>query len=399
MDIDHNETLIPIASQQAITQEDDLFGRDFPREHTTSFCSICQIQDESIFLHLECGHTFHQLCILQWLHFDRMKCPNCNHPVALTHSRDILWSIRNVALSCEPTPEGMRIRQNGWYNIQLAVNTPPNVEIQRVKYVFHPAFNIPRLVMDKPPFDLLVKLCSSNVLVLVEIRFKWRDSSDVRKNLDYSHHNEEINIFTIAHKLEKEVCTRHYFAGEYNGLGNVAAENDPVVRSNIDVTRYFSDLLSLYRRPGNYYQSPSLPSVSSRNPYQSPPIDVSNAVPRSLAPPITSDPTLNGDENNEMIRDEDDASQHLAQSPSMLRNPFNQHQESSQPHAIRTPLSNVQTSTSNSHSSPMIPRNSIPEDIVIDGTVDLNDEEVQNVLAAILAHDRLSALQNESQSQ
>lgn len=99
--------------------------------------------------------------------------------------RDIMWSIRNVALSCLPTAEGIRIRATGWYNIQLQVIPPPGVRVDRVKYVFHPAFNVASLTMNREPFDLLVKLCSTNVFVLIEITF------------------DGGKIFTIAHRLEK----------------------------------------------------------------------------------------------------------------------------------------------------------------------------------------------------
>ncbi|KAJ4460765.1 hypothetical protein PAPYR_3005 [Paratrimastix pyriformis] len=165
--------------------------------------------------------------------------------------RDIMWSIRNIALSCLPTAEGMRIRATGWYNIQLQVIPPPGLRITRVKYVFHPAFNVASLTMNREPYDLLVKLCSTNVFVLIEIHFG------------------EGQTFTIAHRLEKEPCTRNYFYGDYNGLMMGEDEelpNPEILAQNIDVKDYFKQLLALYRRPDNYYSSPIMGPRSPSHP-------------------------------------------------------------------------------------------------------------------------------------
>ncbi|KAA6379069.1 MAG: hypothetical protein EZS28_025404 [Streblomastix strix] len=130
------------------------------------FCSICQSSDNSYFVTLPCHHSFHHIC------------PNCNK---LFNLRDFgcessVWTIRNIGVSCVPTDEGRMIKATGWYNIQLQIIPPPRVVVEKVKYVFHPAFNISKLTLIQEPFDLLVKLCSSNVHVLIEITFHKKDN-------------------------------------------------------------------------------------------------------------------------------------------------------------------------------------------------------------------------------
>ncbi|KAA6391786.1 MAG: hypothetical protein EZS28_012683, partial [Streblomastix strix] len=170
-----------------------------------------------------------------------------------------------------------------------------------------PAFNIPKLEMKKEPFDLLVKLCSSNVFVLIEINFTDKstencssrhycktasDDEDKEKEeeqdfeQEYEQKQQKVKMdenkkeqetlsekiekcesqqsssqlmqsssahnrhctFTIAHKLEKEVCTRNYFCGVYNGLGVEDMSDEEKVKKNIDVSHFFTDLLEQYRQ-------------------------------------------------------------------------------------------------------------------------------------------------------
>jgi hypothetical protein len=136
-------------------------------------------------------------------------------------------------VSCVPTDEGRMIKATGWYNIQLQIIPPPRVVVEKVKYVFHPAFNISKLTLIQEPFDLLVKLCSSNVHVLIEITFHKKDNwpkSIFKKKESNAGSNKgndkmlqtqtqtQTEVFTIAHKLEKEVTARKYIYREFNGL-------------------------------------------------------------------------------------------------------------------------------------------------------------------------------------
>ncbi len=84
----------------------------------------------------------------------------------------------------------MGMRAHGWYNVQLQIVPPKRVHIDQVKYVFHPAFNVSKMVMRSSPFDLVVKLCSNNVVVLICV--------------EYHVNRGPTSRFTISHTLEKE---------------------------------------------------------------------------------------------------------------------------------------------------------------------------------------------------
>jgi glutaredoxin-related protein len=48
-------------------------------EFRTEMCSICL--EELPFFMTECGHFFHENCIVLWMK-KRENCPNCNHTIA-----------------------------------------------------------------------------------------------------------------------------------------------------------------------------------------------------------------------------------------------------------------------------------------------------------------------------
>jgi len=119
------------------------------------------------------------------------------------------------------------LRPDGWFNIQLQVVPPPGRTISRVRYVFHPAFSLNKLEVTHPPFDLVMKLVSNAVDLVVEVA--CTDGS----------------VFTFVHSLVKELCNRVYFEGIFNG----SADGEKV----IDASHYFDSILETYHRPKNYY--------------------------------------------------------------------------------------------------------------------------------------------------
>jgi len=56
-------------------------------------CSICACgtEDED-YTTLECGHTFHVACVLQWFRYEHTTCPNCRS--SETHQ---VWARRSPA--------------------------------------------------------------------------------------------------------------------------------------------------------------------------------------------------------------------------------------------------------------------------------------------------------------
>lgn len=55
-------------------------------------CSICACDVEEHGTTLDCGHTFHVSCIIQWFRYEHTSCPNCRS----THTRHV-WTARSAA--------------------------------------------------------------------------------------------------------------------------------------------------------------------------------------------------------------------------------------------------------------------------------------------------------------
>ncbi|TNJ30642.1 Ribonuclease [Giardia muris] len=177
---------------------------------------------------LACGHTYHRLCLLRWLHYNNDSCPLCRGKIDITGPlAACVWKVKNIAVRTKCSPESIRLglRPDGWFNVQLQVEPPPHKQIRRVRYIFHPAFSLNKLDIDTPPFDLVMKLVSNSVDLLIEVT--CTDGS----------------VFTMVHMLLKEMCTRVYFEGIFNGVDS----------SHIKGLTYFNSLLETYHRDKDYY--------------------------------------------------------------------------------------------------------------------------------------------------
>lgn len=175
-----------------------------------------------------CGHMFHRECILKWINFDNRSCPLCRCEIDRQSSlKGITWRVRNLAVRTRCSPESIRLglKPEGWYNIQLQIEPPAGRKIHRVRYVFHPAFSLNKLDIERSPFDLVMKLVSNSVEVVIDITC------------------EDGTRFTIVHNLVKELCTRVFLEGLYNGV------NDGPINSLV----YFGELIDMYHRAKDYY--------------------------------------------------------------------------------------------------------------------------------------------------
>jgi hypothetical protein len=229
------------------------------------FCAVCQGYDRrknaDAFHELPCNHSFHHSCLMRWLHQNHPLCPVCRADIDLSPFAHGLWRIENLAIATLPSPESVALglRPTGWANVQLRVFAPPDVSVKHVRYIFHPAFNVSRLTVTLPPFDLVIKLCSANVEVVVEACYTSKEAPDA-----------EPRFFRMCHTLEKDgFCSRLFFQGprgqEFNGSEK---PSDEVVSEE-----YFHELLRAYRRPSDYYLrspdeprriSPLVPPVDAR---------------------------------------------------------------------------------------------------------------------------------------
>ncbi|ESU36209.1 Putative RING-finger domain protein [Giardia duodenalis] len=177
---------------------------------------------------LPCTHTFHRICLIRWLHYDNTSCPLCRANIDMDGSMgERRWKIKNVAIRTKCSPESIRLglRPDGWFNIQLQIEPPPHKTIRHVRYIFHPAFSLNKLDIDTPPFDLVMKLVSNSVDLLIEVSCT------------------DNTIFTMVHSLVKELCCRVYFDGIFNGVDS----------SSINGLEYFESLLENYHRDKDYY--------------------------------------------------------------------------------------------------------------------------------------------------
>ncbi|KAG9397143.1 Ring finger domain [Carpediemonas membranifera] len=246
---DTGRGIYDISAVETTTDSLSVSSEPVERKEANGFCTICQEEirphdaDADDLYELPCSHTFHHTCLLRWLHFNAIKCPNCNAPIDLNQLGDSVWRVSNLAVMTMPSPESLSqgMRAHGWYNVQIQIIPPKRCRIDQVKYIFHPAFNVSKMVMKNAPFDLVVKLCSNNVLVLICI--------------DYHNRASSMQTFVISHVLEKEMCTRLYFDPHFSGSDDTIANPEA----------YFERLLSQYHRPSSYYLEPPLePSHRSR---------------------------------------------------------------------------------------------------------------------------------------
>ncbi|GIQ86565.1 hypothetical protein KIPB_008442 [Kipferlia bialata] len=212
-----------------------------PTDSDSPLCAICQSGmggTDTATLALACGHVFHAGCLHQWCHYAKDVCPLCRQSIDLNvaFGPDVrCWRVQNIAVPTRCSPESIRLglRPTGWVNVQLQVLPPPGITIRAIRYVFHPAFSLNTLSIDTAPFDLVVKLCSSSVTVVIDITCD----------------NDEK--FALVHTLEKEMCTRNFFEPLYNGAPDPSKPIDPLT--------YFSQLLSVYRRAPDYYSKEMQP--------------------------------------------------------------------------------------------------------------------------------------------
>eukprot|EP00768_Dysnectes_brevis_P007241 gnl/Dysnectes_brevis/6047_a9091_431.p1 GENE.gnl/Dysnectes_brevis/6047_a9091_431~~gnl/Dysnectes_brevis/6047_a9091_431.p1 ORF type:complete len:269 (-),score=74.27 gnl/Dysnectes_brevis/6047_a9091_431:53-784(-) len=223
-----------MSTQQSVVESDD----------DGALCSICltELQDADSEVSLICSHSFHRECILRWLHVDRCTCPNCRAHIDMAPFEGEIWRITNVAVRTRASPASLRLglRADGWYNIQLQIVPPSGTRLERVRFFFHPAFSLNKLQIDSAPFDLVMKLCSNNVDVLVVCNYNGGQE------------------FTMVHTLVKEVCTRLFFNPSFNGA------KDP--SKPIRPAKYFEELLPAYRRGQDYYvqEQPAPPRFTAR---------------------------------------------------------------------------------------------------------------------------------------
>lgn len=189
---------------------------------------------------LPCSHIFHRTCLVKWIHFDNDTCPLCMRKLELPGLDSITWKLNNIAVRTRCSPESLRLglRPDGWYNVQLQIVPPLGKKVVRVRYVFHPAFSLNKLDIDEPPFDLVMKLVSNSVDVIIEAQL------------------EDGKTFTFAHSLTKELCTRTYYEDMYNGLD----ESKQIVASE-----FFRDMLANYKRDPDYYEKDMPPPPRFQN--------------------------------------------------------------------------------------------------------------------------------------
>ncbi|KAL0223910.1 hypothetical protein P9112_003300 [Eukaryota sp. TZLM1-RC] len=198
------------------------------------YCSFClESENELQWINLPCAHSYHQQCLLRWLHHGKSTCPLCLRQFAINKLfPSPMFKVYNISVSCQPSPEGLSLRPYGWFNVQLrVVPLTKGIKIRKISYYFHPAFSIPMVTMKRDPYDLLVKLCSSDVVVVISIVYKYKGVI------------QELNIL---HRLLKEPAMRVYIGDYFNGDEQSSEITSPET--------YFEPLLSLYQRPNDYYQ-------------------------------------------------------------------------------------------------------------------------------------------------
>ncbi|KAL0234526.1 hypothetical protein PCE1_001562 [Barthelona sp. PCE] len=220
-----------------------------PNWRETQYCPFCLDNDNPTpYCRLQCGHQVHESCMLIWMHHGHDRCPLCCKSSEWKMTREIMidinefkWRIYNVSYPSSPTQNSFR--NYGWHTVRLKITPPPYVDhITRIKYVLHPAFSLSKVDLHEPPHELVIKLCSNNVPVVVQVYFVHKVTG-------------KVDTFTMQHCIVKETSNWNYFCGNgdvsliYNGL---QSEENQVLSPN----SHFKDLLTLYKRPDDYYASP-----------------------------------------------------------------------------------------------------------------------------------------------
>ena len=132
------------------------------------------------------------------------------------------------------------MRPDGWFNIQLQIVPPNGKIVRKIRYVFHPAFSLNKLDIVQPPYDLVMKLVSNSVEVIIEVTL------------------EGGKTFTFSHQLSKEMCTRTYYEDMYNGTDE---------SEQLNALTYFDKILDNYKRDKDYYvkEMPPPPRFQQQN--------------------------------------------------------------------------------------------------------------------------------------
>ncbi|KAH0573331.1 Ribonuclease [Spironucleus salmonicida] len=182
-----------------------------------------------LFIHLSCSHTFHRSCLIKWVHYNNTSCPLCRNPINLANLSNCTWKVQNIAVRTKCSPESVRLgmKPEGWFNVQIQVNPPNNEKLKNIRYYFHPAFSLNKLELRKQPFDLVMKLVSNSVEIVIEAETISGEK------------------FTFLHQICKEMCVRAYYQDIYNGTDE-GCQLEPI--------QYFKNQLETYNRESDYYE-------------------------------------------------------------------------------------------------------------------------------------------------
>ena len=167
-----------------------------------------------------------------------------------------LWSVTSLAVQTTASPSaGLRgLSQTGWYNVRLTIVPPKLRKIESIKYVFHPAFSLNTLEIVSEPFDLVVKLCTKEVKVVVivtSIPLKQKK----RRAPSGGKQETGRKCFCFVHTVRKETSTRSYIDPFLNSL------DTPTLYSTINPTTYFQSCLATYNRSPEYYKKTIIPPL------------------------------------------------------------------------------------------------------------------------------------------
>ncbi|CAL6077656.1 Ribonuclease [Hexamita inflata] len=221
------ESCVICQSQMPLSQ----IQADQSRQAVSNLPLVQQLQfsnDPLVIITLPCTHQFHRACLVKWIHFDNSTCPLCRTPINLPGLDAITWKLNNIAVRTRCSPESIRLglKAEGWFNVQLQIVPPNGRVINRVRYVFHPAFSLNKLDILAAPYDLVMKLVSNSVEVVIEVLL------------------EDGKHFTFTHQLSKDMCSRTYYEDMYNGLDE---------SREINALEHFSTILTNYKRDEDYY--------------------------------------------------------------------------------------------------------------------------------------------------